>query len=438
MGARRWAILSILLAAAVASPGSAQESSRDSPPAPEPSPAALAQAPCPSPSPAPSPVAGPQITLDQALALAMANNRTITAACFRRAVDLAGIDVAKERPNPELRYEQSKETPHQSLTAAQPIELGGKRGRRVAVAEAVAHTGEAELAMAVADVRAQVRLAYYGLAAAQARESIALDLQALTGRARDAAQERFEAGQIARLEVLQADLLLAQAENEAAAQSGESDAARAELNVLIGRAPSDPTQVSEDLSAAALPAPEIAAEAAIAGNAGLAVIDRQAAEAAARAELARAQQTPDPTVEAAATHDAPGEFDWGWRFAVGLTVPLWTRHKAAVRVEEATLAQLRAQREALVQKLAGAVGAALARARVQRQQYLRYRDEILPRSHEVETMAEESYRSGQTGLPALLQALQSAREARAKAVQAALDYQAALAELERAAAVGPQ
>ena len=91
--------------------------------------------------------------------------------------------------------------------------------------------------------------------------------------------------------------------------------------------------------------------------------------------------------------------------------------------------------EALVQRLQGAVGAALARATVQRQQYLRYRDEILPRSREVESMAEESYRAGQTGLPAFLQALQSAREARAKAVQAAFDYQVALAEL--AAVVGP-
>jgi outer membrane protein TolC len=167
------------------------------------------------------------------------------------------------------------------------------------------------------------------------------------------------------------------------------------------------------------------------------VLDRQVAEAAARAALARAEQVPDPTVEGAVTHDAPGEFVWGWRYAVGITVPVFTRHRAAVRVEEATLAQLRAQREALVQRIQGAVGAALARATVQRQQYIRYRDFILPQSREVEAMAEESYRSGQTGLPALLQALQSAREARAKAVQAAFDYQIALAELERAAAVGP-
>ena len=43
------------------------------------------------------------------LALARANT-TITAARLRRAVDQAGIDVARERPNPEARYERAKET----------------------------------------------------------------------------------------------------------------------------------------------------------------------------------------------------------------------------------------------------------------------------------------------------------------------------------------
>ena len=207
--------------------------------------------------------------------------------------------------------------------------------------------------------------------------------------------------------------------------------------MLVGRDPTAPTDVVEDLGEAALPAADIAATAALAANAELAVLDHQVAEAVARAGLARAEQTPDPSVEAAVTHIAPGEFDWGWRYAVGIALPLFTRHRAAVQVEEATLAQLRAQRAALVQRIQAAVSGALARATVQRQQYLRYRDEILPRSREVETMAEESYRAGQTGLVALLQALQAAKESRAKAVQAAVDYQVALAELERAAAVGP-
>jgi len=389
------------------------------------------------PAPAASPAAEAPLTLDEAFGLAAANNRTITAARLRRAIDQAGIDAAKERPNPELRYEQAKETPHQSLTASQPIELGGKRGRRIALAEAVLRTGEAELARTQAEVRAEVRRAYYGLAATQARVAIAVDLEGIARRARDVAKERFDAGAVARLEVVQADLNLDQAANEATAVAGERDAARAELNAVIGRDPRAPTRVVEDLADVALPAAEAAAAAAMAGNAELAVLDRQMTEAVARAALARAQQVPDPTLEGAVTHDAPGEFVWGWRYAVGIAVPIFTRHRAAVRVEEATIAQLKAQRAALVQRLEGAVGAALVRANTQRQQYLRYRDQILPRSREVEAMAEESYRAGQTNLVALLQALQTAREARSKAVQAAYDYQVALAELQRAAAVGP-
>ena len=48
----------------------------------------------------------------------------------------------------------------------------------------------------------------------------------------------------------------------------------------------------------------------------------------------------------------------------------------------------------------------------QRQQYLQYRDEILPQALEVERMAEDSYRLGQTGIAALLQALQATRDMR--------------------------
>src|SRR2546426_8305306 len=236
--------------------------------------AAFAQEPPPSVSP-PASTAEPPLTLDEAFALAATNNRTITAARLRRAVDQAGIDVARERRNRDLRCEQAEETPHQSLPASQPIELGGKRGRRIALAEAVMRTGEAELARTLADVRAQVRRAYYALAATQARLPIAVDLQGIARRARDVASERYEAGAVARLEVVQVELNLDQAENEATAVAGERDASRAELNSLIGRDPSAPTQVVEDLADVTLPAAEAAAAAAMAGNAELAGLDRQ-------------------------------------------------------------------------------------------------------------------------------------------------------------------
>jgi outer membrane protein TolC len=177
---------------------------------------------------------------------------------------------------------------------------------------------------------------------------------------------------------------------------------------------------------------------ALQSNTALAVLDRRVAEAEARVGLARAQRVPDPTVEGTVTHGAQPEFTWGYRAAVAVVVPVFTRHSAAVRVEEATLAQTLAQRAALSQRIGAAVAAAALRAAAARAQHLRYRDEILPKGREVERMAQESYREGQTNLVALLQSLQAARELRARALQAAADFETALATLRQAMTAPPR
>jgi cobalt-zinc-cadmium efflux system outer membrane protein len=344
--------------------------------------------------------------------------------------------VAREFPNPDAKYERAKETPHESLALTQLIEIG-KRSRRIAVAEAVARTGEAELARVEAEVTAEVYLAFFGLAGAQRRAEVARELQDLAARVRETARARLEVGDVARLDVLQADLLFYQAENEATALEGERAGARAQLNALIGRDVFAPTVASEQIDLA-VPESTVATAMALESNTALAVLDRQVAEARARAALARAQRIPDPTVEGTVTHLAEPEFTWGYRWAVAIAVPIFTRHNAQVRVEEATLAMTLAQREAMAQRIRGAVASAALRAAAARQQYLRYRDEILPKSREVEAMAQEAYRAGQTNLVALLQSLQAARELRAKALQAAADFETALAALRQAMTAPPK
>jgi cobalt-zinc-cadmium efflux system outer membrane protein len=387
--------------------------------------------PIPSPSPSVSP-----ISLEEALLLARANP-AITAARLRRAVDQAGIDIARERPNPEARYEHTNELPRDAFSVAQLVELGGKRGHRIALAEATARTGEAELAQTEAEVTADVYLAFFGLAGTQRRLEVARELAQIAVRAREAASARYEVGDVSRLDVLQADLALYQAENDAAAVEGEQAGARAELNVLIGREVNAPTVAAEPADTS-VPAPVDATVIALQSNTALAVLDRQVAEAQARAALARAQRTVDPTIEGTVTHGAEPEFTWGYRAAVAVVVPLFTRHNAAVHQEEATLALLAAQREAMAQRIRGAVASAAFRAAAAREQYRRYRDDILPRSREVEAMAQESYRAGQTNLVALLQSLQSARELRAKSLQAAADFENALASLRQAMTAPPK
>jgi cobalt-zinc-cadmium efflux system outer membrane protein len=172
--------------------------------------------------------------------------------------------------------------------------------------------------------------------------------------------------------------------------------------------------------------------AAIAAHSEVAALDRAIDEAVARERLAVAMRRPDPTLSGGVLFNAQPEFTYGWRFGMAIAIPIFTTHTADVQVETAHVAQLRAEREARVAALTGDVAAAAARAQAARRQYLRYRDEIIPQLVAIESMAEDSYRSGQTGIAAFLQALQSARQVRLTATDAGVEYQSALADLERA------
>ena len=380
--------------------------------------AQVAQAPAPSP-----------ITLQSALATAEERNPTLIAARLGRAVDLAGVGVAGQRPNPEASFEAARDAPHEVFSVGVPLELGGKRARRIDLANATLARTSADIAVQALDVRRLVRLAYFELVAAVNRVQETSELRTLSERTRSAARDRFESGAAPRLEALQAELALAQADNEQEAARGRLAAARVGLNTLIGRAPDAAADPIDRFDAGAVPS-DLAA--AIAASPDVAARDREIDETVARERLARAMRTPDPTVSGGLLIDAPPDFMYGWRAGIAIAIPIFTRHNADVQVETARVAQLRAQREARVATLTGDVTAAATRAQAARRQYLRYRDEIVPQLSTIESMAEDSYRSGQTGLAAFLQALQAAREVRLRATDAGLGYQTALADLERA------
>jgi outer membrane protein, heavy metal efflux system len=382
--------------------------------------------------PAPAQAPSVPLTLEAALQRALEANPSIVAARLRTDIARNAVGVARERPNPELRAEFEKETPTRAYGVILPLEIGGKRTNRIAVSQAGVLTSEAEVTQVVLDVRTAVRRAYFNRVIAEARLTVLGELRDLATRTRDAARDRFTAGAAPRLELLQAELGLAEVENELTAAGGTAAGARAELNALLAYPLDAAVPLSSSLDPAALPAIDVVEARAQAANAELAVLDRRLEEQRARVALARSEQVPDLVPEFTLTRGAEPEFNTGWRAAVGVAVPVFTRHRAGVLVEEATLAQLASEREALTARIRGEVASAFARADAQRQQYLRYRDQILPQALEVERMAEDSYRLGQTGIAAFLQALQSTRDARLRALQTASDFQAALADLEHA------
>ena len=372
------------------------------------------------------------LTLEAALARAFEANPALVAARLRRAVDVAARDVAGERPNPEVRIEAERETPKYSYTFALPLELGGKRSRRIAVGDAAIRTAEAELSVSIWEIRASVRRTYFERVVADARLLLQGELRDLAVRARDAAQQRFEAGSSPRLELVQAQLALSQVENDTAAAAAASVAARTQLNALLGLPLDAMSVVTTPLAGGGVPPVQAVIVRAEASSAELALADRRLDEQRAKVALARAMRVPDLTPEGAVTRNSEPEFNTGWRAALAIGVPLFTRHGAGVRLEEAALAQLETERSATRARIAGEVAAAATLAQSQWEQYVRYRDQILPQAQEVERMAEDSYRLGQTGIAAFLQALQSTRDVRLRALQAGADFQRTLADLERA------
>jgi outer membrane protein, heavy metal efflux system len=381
-----------------------------------------------------TPVAAPAsgLTLGEAITRALAANPTIAAARLQRPIDVAGVAVARERPNPEVLYEASKETPRQAIGATLPLELGGKRQRRIDLATSTIALNEADLARVISDVRNEVRRAYFDAAAARLRVQIALDVQALAQRARDAANARVTAGDVPQSDLTHSDLALASSDNDVVAARGEADATRAELNVLIGQPAETTTNLSDALTGGAMLTRDEAFAVATGSNAELRFLDRRIAEQTARINLAKAMTAPDVAVSSTFTYDAEPEFQYGWRLAVSATVPVFTKHRAGVLVEESGLARLEGERAAAVTRMEGTIVAALLRATAARDQITRYQASILPLALESERQAQAAYSGGQTGLPALVQALQTARETRQRGVQAGLDYQHALADLERA------
>jgi cobalt-zinc-cadmium efflux system outer membrane protein len=369
------------------------------------------------------------LTLQSAFTIAEEHNRTLVAARLGRAVDVAGVAVAGQRPNPEVSFEAARDTPHEVASVAFPLEFGGKRGRRLDLANATLARTVADLSVQSLDIRRTVRLAYYEVVAAASRVQVTTELRGFAERTRNAARDRFESGAAPRLEALQADLALAQADNEQEAARGRLDAARASLNTALGRGPDAPAEPADPFDLGAIPADPAAL---VAASPDVAALDREIDEAVARERLAVAMRRADPTVSGGALFDARPDFTYGWRAGVAVAIPVFTRHNAEVQVETARVTQLRAQREARVATLTGEAIAAAARAQAARRQYLRYRDEIVPQLGSIEAMAEDSYRSGQTNLAAFLQALQAGRELRLRATDAGLEYQTALADLERA------
>jgi cobalt-zinc-cadmium efflux system outer membrane protein len=381
--------------------------------------------------PVPVPPPAGAVSYQAALDLATARNLGLAAAMRQRAIREAAVRVARQYPNPEFSFEASRDVPHEVVSLGFPVEIGGKRARRIEVAQE-------ELSLADLDVRGEqrtlrrnLRQAFYGLLASDERVRNAEAVLGIAQRVRDTANARFTEGAAPKLEVMEGDLGVARAQADLNLARSDRIAVQADLNAVLNQAAGQAMVVAGDLTQPPAVASldevlKIAAD----SNVDMLRSQREVAIEQRRTSQLRAERMPTPTFSVGGVFNAPGEFSAGLSGAVTMAVPLFARNQGEIAQSTAVVSQLQATREAVKRTVENQVFGAWARLQAQRQQAEVYRDQIVPTATTIEALAEEGYRLGRNPLLSVLEAQRNLRDVRREYLQALGEFQTAIADLE--------
>ncbi|ATB63553.1 TolC family protein [Pseudomonas mosselii] len=179
------------------------------------------------------------LSLDQALDAAFSQNPDFAA--IGREIGIAEGERRQAGliPNPELSWEVEdtrSDTSTTTVTLSQALELGGKRGARIEVAEAGQAIARLELERQRNSLRADVIQAFHAALRAQTALELAQQSQALTERGLRVVEGRVRAGQSSPVEATRAQVQLAQAEAAVRRARTERGVANQVLARLTGSA----------------------------------------------------------------------------------------------------------------------------------------------------------------------------------------------------------
>jgi cobalt-zinc-cadmium efflux system outer membrane protein len=373
----------------------------------------------------------PRLTLPEALDLADKQNLDLAAARRQRAVALAGIQIAKERPNPTANFTALRDEPHESLFFDQPIETGGKRGRRIEVARQEGALTEVEVATLARQVRKNTREAYYSAAYARAESERLSRVVDLAKRLEQIAKDRYAAGDVAQLEVLQSGLEASRAEADLEVARQREIVSLSELNALLNERATKPWELAGTLEDATPTARlEDLVGRAYQSNPDLQHLGGERKVEDSRRSLLKTERIPDVTFEAGLDFNSPHDYRYGPRSQVSIGLPIFNRNQGEIAQSIANSRVLDAETAATERSVSARVESAFYDLEAQRTQVRLYHDRLLPVARQLESLAEESYRAGKTGILTAIQAQQDVQSVESSYLQSLEQLQDLYAGLE--------
>ena len=389
------------------------------------------------------------VTLSEILASARENNADLQALRGEQGVVEAARLRAGLRGNPVLELEASTgaltgspEESTLSIGVSREFLTGGKRAKRLAVAEIELERFAARVKEQERLTLLEVKLGYYDLLLAQARMDLAQKSFLLSDQLLQVTRERLAAGDIAELEVNLARVEAGRAAGARIETERDLVSARQRLLALVGAAP------GESLNLAAPPEPKpLGAD--LADLKGLALkhrpdlqlAQREKAQGEAELQLAQAEGVPNVTAALGISRESSltslgaleeKETDYLIGLKLSIPIPYFDRNQAGIKEAQSRASSALRRQSLLRRSIELEVETAQARLAASERALSLYQKEIIPQVRENLALLQEAYRLGEMGIQALIEEQKKFQEVNESHLLAEHQRNSALARLEAA------
>ena len=395
------------------------------------------------------------LTPDDMVRYALTHNGELQAARQMIAEARGRLRQAGLKPNPTVdsSYQRgvTSSDSNLNLMAELPLELGGRREARVAVAERELEMREAEAADFGRRLGAEVRMRYADVIAAARNLKFTEDLLNLTRDSYRLIQARVERGKSAPLERNVVSVEVGQVDAIRINFEGRAEVAMFELKKVIGMPPGEPLRLRGEFDTG----PQLVSQADAVRQALAARRDLAAARAAeelalAQIEQARVEGKIDASIFASYMRQNMGYpvrgFDEAGRLApvhgifhyvgvgVRLTLPVRNKNEGLVEAAWASLEAARSRRRFAEVVVRNEVAAAYARLERARQAVAVYRDSVRDQALRNLDVIRQTYVLGQKSLLDYVAEQRRYIEVETGYTEVLKEYFNSLVEIERAAA----
>ncbi|HYL98289.1 MAG TPA: TolC family protein, partial [Blastocatellia bacterium] len=250
-------------------------------------------------------------SIDELIRITLVRNKSLVAARESLRQAEARLKQARTRPNPVITTNGSTDAPFANegegsyeLSFSLPIELGGKRAKRMKVAEASIELAKSQIADAERILIAQLRALFFDANSAASRLEM-LDRQAeLNQRTLQIMKVRLDSGDASRLDSSLLSISINQIEDQRLQARNELEGLVLQVKALSGMAPDETLTLRADSKPRELTLTrEEALAQALANRPDLRAAEIREEIAGAGIDLARAQAVPDLSAFAGYSHE---------------------------------------------------------------------------------------------------------------------------------------